>query len=218
MPLATSISNTPFAAAVYQEMEELLQGPGCHTLGVCGLGGSGKTTAARSAAEAMPDVAIVFQTDWYCAYTSAFRRGEVLAALENNNQEVLARWGNPTNWYDWPRMLGDLATLRAGGCISMADAWRQSSGERDLHLDLVRPGPNSVILVDGIYLLHPPVRDLLDRVVMIDVPPDTAHLRTGTRDGHRVDRRYLDFKQSIIVNFELPYFERYGSQITRRVS
>ncbi len=93
------------------EINRLLRSSGPHAIGVCGLGGSGKTSAARHAAFEFPESVLVFETDWYCAQTSAFRREQVLTALDSGDEAALRRWADPTSWYDWERMPGQPRSL-----------------------------------------------------------------------------------------------------------
>jgi len=189
---------------------------GC-VIGICGLGGCGKTTLAHAVAK-QREGAQVFATDWYISYSSAYRRSIVTKALESRDEKTLSFWADPTNWYDWPRLLADLVTLSNGGSVYLNNAWCQKTGECDLAVDISAPSLNSALIVDGIYILHPEIRSLIDRVVFLDIAPLIANNRTESRDKMRVDESYLAFKRSVVDSFDLPYIEKYRSFIDRVIS
>lgn len=65
-------------------------------LGVCGLGGSGKSTLCRRLAKSADYPCAIFEIDWYLTDSSRDRRSAVLRALEESATE-LEFWQDPTN-------------------------------------------------------------------------------------------------------------------------
>ena len=68
-------------------------------VGVCGLGGSGKSTICRQVAKSASFPCTVFELDWYLTHFSQDRRDAILRSLAGVEAN-LDFWRDPTNWYD----------------------------------------------------------------------------------------------------------------------
>lgn len=202
--------------AIALEAANLRSRAGVSALGVCGLGGSGKSTACRAAARMLSPISI-FEIDWFSARSSADRRAMIQAAIKEQNTAALAHWEDPTTWYDWPKLTAALSLLKSSRKLRLAGCWRQSTGELDLAVDEHIPTANGLILVEGIYLLHQPIRALLDRVIMLDAGGSESRDRANKRDTHRSDASYLSWKAELAERFDRPYFISHSDAIDRTV-
>ena len=214
--ISESAYSLPAVEAISSEIVKLLKLGRISTLGVCGLGGTGKSSVCREVAKRNPQT-IVFEIDWFCEHSSADRRLLVKKALAENDQSALAHWEDPSAWYDWNLLLKNLKELRKTGKLHLKNAWRQSTGEKDLQIDLQLPKGHCVILVDGIYLLHPLIRKELDRVILLTISNQLSIERSALRDQHRSDAEYLHWKAKLLESFDSPYFERYGGNVDLEV-
>ena len=208
---------TPLTAAS-STVQELLGLGGVRAFGICGLGGTGKSTICRKVAEQYAPNALIIETDWYLALPSSARKRSILTALDKHDIEELNRWSDPSAWYDWEAFVQDIDRLRQTGKLHLNSAWRQSTGEKDLVVELqISDPPRTVILIDGIYLLHEPIRRLLDCVMVIEDSSDNARKRAEARDLHRAEGDYLAFKARLAESFDVPYFERLSALADIRV-
>jgi len=173
-------------------------------VGVCGLGGSGKSTICRQVAESASFPCTVFELDWYLTHSSQDRRDAILRSLAGVEAN-LDFWRDPTNWYDWELFGADLKQIRSTGHLKRSGLWRQSTGAKDLEIIIELP-TSGVVLCEGIYLAHPAVRPFFDEVVFLEAPSHAALERSARRDSHRNPEAYQAFKASVTISFDLPYF------------
>lgn len=192
-----------------QVVREMLTQSRRAVVGVCGLGGAGKSTLCREIAQQADYPCAVFEIDWYLTHTSQARRASILGALSEQGDE-LEFWRNPTNWYDWSLLTSDLEGLRDTGKFARSELWRQSSGEKDLTQTIALASPG-IILCEGIYLLHETIRPLFDYMFLLESDSQTALARSASRDSHRNPDRYRAFKESVTRDFDIPYFSRFGA-------
>lgn len=116
-------------------------------------------------------------------------------------RERYAGPSEPDNYYersfDLPRLVAEvLAPIRSTGRV------QRELRLLDLHTDaydLLRRydvGPETIVLVEGVFLLRPELRHHLDLVVLLDMPFAVAHERARTRDlpvlGEDVLRKYRE--------------------------
>lgn len=204
--------------AAQSAVEALLADGGILTFGVCGLGGTGKSTLCRALAKHYAPNVLLVETDWYLTLSSSARKSAVLTALQRRDVADIERWSDPSAWYDWDAFICDLDHLRTAGELHLNAAWRQSTGEKDLTVNLRVSNPSRTVLVfDGIYLLHPPIRGLLDQVMLLEDSAEAARVRAEGRDAHRVESAYLQFKADVARSFDVPYFERLSASADIRV-
>jgi uridine kinase len=178
---------------------------------VCGFGGAGKTTFCHELSSKLPCSALVFETDWYAKYATNERRERIKSAVASQDPKLVEQEENPKNWYDWTEVVSALSSLRETGHLALRNGWSQRTGEKELSIDLELPcNEASVILCDGIYLLHDEVRSVADLIVMLDTPIVDCLDRTAMRDSHRSSREYLEYKAALLEKYDKPYFEQFG--------
>ncbi|MEM9634169.1 MAG: hypothetical protein AAGA50_22765, partial [Pseudomonadota bacterium] len=112
---------------------------------------------------------------------------------------------NPLNWYAWEEIGTSLATLRDQGGFTYERAWNSRTGELDQKYSLQRTQEApTLILCDGIYLLHEPVRDWLDMTIFVGKPEATRKKRGRTRTTDASRRAYMERLERI---YAIPYFQ-----------
>jgi uridine kinase len=179
---------------------------------VCGFGGAGKTTFCRRLCAEIACPAIVFETDWYAKYPTEQRRERIRSAIDSQDQQLIEQEENPINWYDWPALVSGLKKLKESGRLEIRDGWCQSTGKKEFSIDLEIPSNgDSVIICDGIYLLHDAVKSAADLIVLLDTQISVCLNRATVRDSHRSTREYLDYKAALLDKYDKPYFELYSS-------
>ena len=101
--------------------------------------------------------------------------------------------------YDYARFRADvLDPLGAGGSRRYRPAARDVATDTALNPDELRAEPNSVLVVDGIFLQRPELADAWELVVFLDVPFTETARRMAVRDGtdpdpdHPRTRRYVE--------------------------
>ena len=182
------------------------------TVFVCGFAGAGKTTFCKSLINYLPRGSIVFRLDLFTIFGTQERLERMKAARQSGDPKRIAKEENPYNWHDLETYLKYLAQLRDSGSVSIHNAFNQSTGKRDLHLQFDLPAGNSIILGDGIYLLHPEARVHASQTVLLDVPFATCIERVESRDGHRSSKDYLDYKTRLREQYDVPYLARHRSE------
>lgn len=178
---------------------------------VCGFGGAGKTTFCHKLAGLLSRPCVVFETDWYAKYATAERKERIKAARALQDQDLIEMEENPKNWYDWKALISGLQLLKTNGQLRIRHAWCQKTGEKQLSIELILPNVlNSVIICDGIYLLHDEIRQAADVCIRLDTTLDTCLERGRNRDAHRSTPEYLDYKAALTRKYDEPYFECFG--------
>lgn len=180
---------------------------------ICGHGGAGKTTFAHTIERLLPSV--VLELDWFLTHPSLERRRKIARALASNNAAAIEREENPQNWYDWNAFAKAVRTFQTKGSLSLRNAWNQKNGKKDIHIHLrYQKGKNCLLLCEGIYLLHPPIRALADVVVLLRHPLISGRKRAERRDAHRSDPAYLAWKATLLKKYDIPYFKKYQEKAT----
>jgi uridine kinase len=186
---------------------------------VCGFGGAGKTTLCHQLATKLLLPTIIFETDWYAKYATQERRQRIASAIASQDSHLIEQEENPKNWYDWPALAAGLHSLKDKGYLKIRDGWSQRTGEKDLFVDLDLPkGKDSVIICDGIYLLHDEVRSAADLILFLDTPVTACVERTAARDSHRSSKVYLNYKAALVDKYDRLYFELYRKNADAIVS
>ena len=179
-------------------------------VGVSGLGGAGKSTLCHDLVESFPDQAIHFECDLFAQYGTLERRQRISEALDSGDEDRIESEENPQNWYDWQRIEQALISLKETGRYNFTGGFNQKSGEKDKAAELeLKQSEHAIIFVDCIYLLHLPVRDLIDCAIYIDAPLEESFQRSYDRDKHRSDHDYLVYKQNVTKKYCVPYFDKY---------
>lgn len=144
-------------------------------VGIDGVDGSGKTMLADALAALMPSVVRVSIDGFHHVRERRYRRGRTSPE------------GFWLDSYDYSRFREDVV-----------DPFRRGRGTylpagHDVDSDQLLSGPRhqvprgSVLLVDGIFLHRPELRDLWDLSVFLDVPFDESVRRMSVRDGLPAD-------------------------------
>jgi uridine kinase len=164
---------TEAAPQVYDELVDRVRALAGHldrppVVGITGHGGAGKTTLARRLASDLAfDAAQIVKTDRLYAATDTRRAG--LFELQ-----------------DWPVLLDLLHRLRSTPTPErLRYATRGYDGEEG-EVDLPMP---PVVVVEGIRVLRPETRPLLDLAAWIDLDPVTAGERAKARNVLQGDSR-----------------------------
>jgi uridine kinase len=146
-----------------------------YLVGIDGLGGAGKSSVAQAVAETRADVSLIEGDDFY--------RPEEADWLALND-----RAGYET-YFDHRRLEREvLAPLRAGKIAEYQryDWHHNALGER------VTVRPTGIVVVEGVYMLRPRLRQYWDLKVYIDTPRElrlARQLARGNDEEHL--RRWL---------------------------
>jgi uridine kinase len=133
-------------------------------VGIDGLGGAGKTTLADSIAEARPDVQVIHGDDFY-------------GPEERDWRSWTARQGYQ-RYFDHERLSAELLEpLRHG---RPARFRRYDWGEKTLG-EWVDVAPHGLVVVEGVYLLRPQLRQAWDLSVFVEVPRHVRGARLAAR-------------------------------------
>ena len=168
---------------------------------VTGPSGSGKTTLCQQAA-AERNIPVV-SLDWWIIDSSPVRRRKIMEEYAKTKQPP-----HPLDWYDWAAFREGLQTLQTTGHLRLNNAWNQSSGEKDLDISITAT-PGQCILVEGVYLFEPSVKDLTSSIVLIDSDIDLAIKHALQRQAHRNPGEYLSVKALWYKQFDKPYIEQH---------
>jgi uridine kinase len=162
-----------------------------------GGSGAGKTTIARRFTR-LTEVASVPLDDFYQT---------VIPESEWPHKTVEQRLNGV---FDWSRVRSEaLEPLRAGrpGRWHAFDFRRglSKAGTYRLRKELTEVAPAPTILVEGAYSASPPLRDLIDVAVLVDVQNQTRRLRTVARE--RDGTEFLARWHAIWDEVEAYYFQ-----------
>jgi uridine kinase len=188
--------NTP-EHVILQDIERLrtkLRRP--VVVAVDGGSGAGKTTIAEKLRR-LTKIVLVPLDDFYQT---------VITESEWHYKTVEQRLNGV---FDWSRVRSEaLEPLRAGrpGRWHAFDFTRGLSkeGTYGLKNEVTELAPAPTILVEGSYSASPPLRDLIDFAVLVDVQNKTRHLRTAARGG---DTEFLAKWHAIWDAVERHYFQ-----------
>ena len=162
-----------------------------------GGSGAGKTTIAQRF-KRLTAAAIVPLDDFYQT---------VIPESEWPQKTVAQRLGGV---FDWSRVRAEaVEPLRAGrlGRWHAFDFVRGlgKAGTYSLKEEMTEVGPAPTILLEGAYSASPPLRDLIDVAVLVDVQSQTRHSRTAVRE--RDPTEFLSQWHAIWDEVETYYFE-----------
>lgn len=161
-------------------------------------------------AEAYPQQTCHFDCDQFSKYSHAERLIRIKNAMAAGDPARIESEENPRHWYGWDDINLALTELRNKGGFSYNQGWNKETGERDKNYSISTPteGP-SLVLCDGIYLLHPPVRHLLDVTLYVDVPFSV----TIDRGQRRMrDSERTSYMEKLHRTYSLPYFAEHASE------
>jgi len=175
------------------------------TVFVCGLAGAGKTTLCHGLIELLPSGSTILRQDWFTRFITQERLARIASARDSGDTIALEREENPFNWHDLGAFFECAERLVRTGGLVLRGAFDQRTGRKDATFSVKLGGSSSLLLCDGIYLLHPLARMYSDQVVFIDIPFETSVERVRGRDGHRASDEYLRFKAGLRRKHDLPY-------------
>lgn len=174
---------------------------------VCGFAGAGKTTLCRSILEALSDTAYHFECDRFSRYS--FKEREKRIAEQIVDLETCADEENPRHWYDWNEIEKALDGLRKQRRFDFCRAWNPASGELNAHYALhLGEDEQVLVLCDGIFLLHEPVRDWFDATIYVDCPAPLRHSRGLQRAK---DPEWHAYMMHLERTYCEPYFREFSS-------
>jgi uridine kinase len=191
--------NIPAEQILFQEVERLrakVRRP--IVIALDGGSGAGKTTIAQRFIR-LTEVASVSLDDFYQT---------VIPESEWPHKTVEQRLSGV---FDWQRVRAEaLEPLRAG----RPGRWRAfdfrrglgEAGKYRLREEVTEVAPAPTILVEGAYSASPPLRDLVDVAVLVDVQSTTRQMRAAVRE--RDDTAFLAKWHSIWDEVETHYFQR----------
>ncbi|KZM51034.1 NB-ARC domain-containing protein [Labrenzia sp. OB1] len=189
-------------------LREKMRHNGITIAAVSGFAGAGKTTLCRSILKALPDTAYHFECDRFSRYSFKEREKRIAEQMAGSDKSA-ADEQNPLHWYDWSEIEKALSALRKGRRFDFSRAWNPASGELDAHYAL-HLGEDEPVLVlcDGIFLLHEPVRDWFDATIFVDCPAPLRKFRGRRRTKDPERHAYM---MHLERTFGEPYFRDFSS-------
>ncbi len=182
---------------------------------VSGFAGAGKTTLCRSLMQALAGKARHFECDRFSSL--GFNDRERRIAEHENGLDGSGNMENPLHWYDWTEIGAALSALRRERWSEFNRAWNPNSGELDARYTLdLREHQSSLVLCDGIFLLHEPVRSWFDATVVVDCPEP---IRRARGEGRTKDPDRRAYMNSLEKTYCEPYFQehsRYADLVYRK--
>jgi uridine kinase len=179
-------------------------------IGIAGGSGSGKSTVARSVAQALHAESVAFID------MDAYYRNFSHLPIEERRK---INWDHPDT-FDWQLLVAQLAQLAAGASIAKPVYDFVTHTRAD---ETVTVPPAPVVVIDGILLLSDArVRQLCDVKVFVDADADIRLIRRIRRDMNKRGRpleeildQYLTTVQPMHLEFVEPS-KRYADLIVPR--
>lgn len=171
-------------------------------IGVCGYPGAGKTTLCKALTADPENRIIHFDCDRFSRLSSSERATHITQAPTTDTPGDAAE--NPLNWYAWEAIEAALHGIRTKGGFTYPHGWNRKTGELDEEYGITLPANEpAVLLCDCIYLLHPPVRNWLDAVILVDTPLSVTQERGQARTK---DPERAAFMERLTCTYAAPYF------------
>jgi len=180
-------------------------------VGVCGLGGAGKTTLCQKIIEEFPNHAIRLSCDSFSKFGYTERQYRIATALALDDPDEIEAEENPRHWYAWDDIGSAIEQLKERRAFSYDRSWNRRTGEIDERLEMVLPshGP-AVLLCDGIYLQHSPVREWFDTLLYVDTPLDITVERGRIRSANNGVTGFAASMERLTRAYTIPYFTNYA--------
>jgi uridine kinase len=171
-------------------------------IGVCGYPGAGKTTLCKALTAAPGNRIVHFDCDRFSRLSFTERETHIAEALITDTPDDAAE--NPLNWYAWEAIEAALHGIRIKGRFTYPHGWNRKTGELDEDYSITLPeNEPALLLCDCIYLLHPPVRDWLDAVILVDTPLNVTLARGQARSKDPARAAYME---RLTRTYTVPYF------------
>jgi uridine kinase len=182
-------------------------------LGVCGLPGAGKTTLCKEMLQTFPGAVFHFICDRFSKYAYVERERRIAAAIASGCPMDIEAEENPCRWYDWDGIGVALRDLREKRMFVYPFGWNRQSGERDEPYEgrIAGSGP-ALVLCDGIYLLHSPVRSWFDRVLLVDASLDQTLERGRNRGQSQGEPGRAARMERLTLTYAVPYFAEHAQR------
>lgn len=179
--------------------------------GICGLAGAGKTTLCRQLTAVSGFNIVHLSCDRFSSHSYADRQASIESAYASGITEHIAFTENPQNWYAYDDIITAIRALKANRHYSYNRAWNGKTGDLDEHYNIaLSENTPSIVLCDGIHLLHEPVSTALDLTILVDAPVEVTvqrgHKRSNGNTGHFMSMERL--RQT----YTMPYFEALSGQ------
>lgn len=174
--------------------------------GICGLAGAGKTTLYRQLTAISGFNIVHLSCNRFSSHSHADRQASIESAYASGITEHIAFAENPQNWYAHDDIVTAIHGLRANGYYSYNRAWNGKTGDLDGHYNIaLSENTPSIVLCDGIYLLHKPVRTALDLTILVDAPVEVTVQRGHKRSNGNTD--HFMSMERLRQTYTMPYFE-----------
>ncbi|KAB0539107.1 uridine kinase [Pseudochrobactrum saccharolyticum] len=174
--------------------------------GICGLAGAGKTTLCRQLTAISGFNIVHLSCDRFSSHSYADRQASIESAYASGITEHIAFAENPQNWYAYDDIIAAIHALRAHGHYSYNRAWNGKTGNLDEHYNItLSENAPSIVLCDGIYLLHEPISTALDIIILVDTPVEVTVQRGQKRVNDNTD--HFMSMERLRQTYTMPYFE-----------
>ena len=179
--------------------------------GICGLAGAGKTTLCRQLTAILGFNIVHLSCDRFSSQSHAERQASIDRAYASGITEHIAFTENPQNWYAYDDIITAIRALRANRHYSYNRAWNGKTGNLDGHYNITLPeNAPSIVLCDGIYLLHEPVSTALDLTILVDAPVEVTVQRGHKRSNGNTDH-FMSMERLRQID-TMPYFKALSGQ------
>jgi len=177
-------------------------------VGICGFAGAGKTTLCRMLSVALPGSVTHFECDRFSRHGFSEREKRIAAYQRRDSPGDDEE--NPVHWYDWDAVQEALDALRHQSRFRYCRAWNPQSGQLDATYSLkLSEDKPSLVLCDGIFLLHSPVKDWFERIICVDCPQPVRQARGTIRTRDPARQAYMTKLEQMYVE---PYFHTFSGR------